>query len=87
MGRPQLLRWVAVRRASYFNLQVSREGHKVLSAWPTRNRYQLRMLALRRPHPATGAREIPLDRLAGYGPRARADYGEPIGRSTFVIRR
>lgn len=88
MGRPPLLRWVAVRRASYFNLQVSREGHKVLSAWPTRNRYQLRM----RWRYAGHAQRLEPGRYRwivwpGYGPRARADYGEPIGRSTFVIRR
>src|SRR5262249_26095418 len=33
---PPLLRWRAVRRAGYYNVQVYRNGHRILSFWPSR---------------------------------------------------
>ena len=36
-----MLRWAPVRTASYFNVQLYREGVKVLSAWPEVARLQL----------------------------------------------
>jgi hypothetical protein len=41
-GRPPLLRWTPVRRASYYNVQIFRNGRKVLSAWPTKARYRMK---------------------------------------------
>jgi len=87
MGRPPLLRWEAVRRASYYNVQVFRR-RKILSAWPTRPSYQLRARwnyagHAQRLKPGTYRWIV----FPGYGPRARVHYGDPIGRSTFVVRR
>jgi hypothetical protein len=39
---PPLLRWRAVSSAHLYNVQLYREGRKILSRWPTRARYQLR---------------------------------------------
>jgi large repetitive protein len=39
---PPLLRWKAVARARHYNVQVFRNGRKVLSAWPARPRLQLK---------------------------------------------
>jgi hypothetical protein len=87
MGRPPLLRWVTLRRADYYNVQLFRR-RKILSAWPTRPRYQLRA---RWTHAGHDQRLEP-GRYRwivwpGYGPRARVHYGDPIGRSTFIVRR
>jgi hypothetical protein len=88
IGAPPLLRWVAVDRARYYNVQLFRAGRKILSAWPTRPRYQLRM----RWTFAGKTRRLSAGKYRwmvwpGFGERARAKYGQPIGRSTFVIRR
>jgi hypothetical protein len=70
------LRWRARPRAEYYNLQVFRNGRKVLSAWPKRNRYTLR--ATWRFHGKTY--KLTRGRYRwyvwpGYGPRSRHRYG------------
>ena len=35
------LRWKTRRGARYYNFQLFRNGHKILTAWPTRNHYTL----------------------------------------------
>ena len=42
LSRPPLLRWRKIARASYYNVQLFRNGRKILSAWPTKPQYQLR---------------------------------------------
>jgi hypothetical protein len=42
VGGPPLLRWTKVRGARYYNVQLYRDGHKLLSRWPRRAHYQLR---------------------------------------------
>jgi Ca2+-binding RTX toxin-like protein len=85
-GRPPLLRWTPVRSARYYNVQLFRNRHKVLSAWPSRPRYRLK------PRWSYRGRQR---RLApgryrwavwpGFGPRSRADYGRRMGPSTFEV--
>ena len=36
LSAPPRLRWTGVRGARYYNVQLFRDGHKVLSAWPRR---------------------------------------------------
>ena len=36
-----MLRWRPVRKARFYNLQVFRRGHKMLSVWPGRARFRL----------------------------------------------
>ena len=86
-GEPLHLRWPRVQRARYYNVQVFRDGRKILSAWPSQPRYQLKMRWRFRGK---------MQRLApgryrwlvwpGRGPRSRSDYGKRIVRSTFEVR-
>jgi hypothetical protein len=39
---PPLLRWVKVRKASFYNVQMFRNGQKIMSRWPTRTQQRLR---------------------------------------------
>jgi hypothetical protein len=88
MGRPPMLRWVRIRRASYYNVQLFRVRRKILTVWPVGPRYQLKTRwtyggKLRRLEPGHYRWIV----WPGYGPRSRADYGKAIGRSTFDVRR
>jgi hypothetical protein len=87
-GEPPLLRWPRAKRAAYYNVQLFRGGRKVMSAWPKRPQYRLKLRWTFR-----GERR----RLApgryrwmvwpGYGNRAKADFGKRIVSSTFRVKR
>lgn len=84
--RPPLLRWMRVRRARYYNVQLYRGIHKVLSAWPSRPRYQLR----RRWSYAGKRRRLAPGRYRwyvwpGYGRPSKANYGDLLGRRAFRV--
>jgi hypothetical protein len=99
VGQPPLLQWTPVPRARYYNVQLMRAAairasrkrggtHKILSAWPSRPRYQLRTHWTYRGK----RRRLSPGRYVwfvwpGYGPRSKADYGRLIGRSTFIVGR
>lgn len=81
-----LLAWRGVPRATYYNVQLFRNGHQILSAWPSRARLQLhdqwthhgrRMLL----SPGRYVWFV----WPGFGDPARAQYGTVIGRSTFRV--
>jgi hypothetical protein len=86
LSAPPTLRWTAMPKASYYNVQLFR-GSKILSAWPTKA-----SLTLWRVWRFGGKRH----RLApgryhwyvwpGYGPQRNAHYGHAVGNATFVIR-
>lgn len=86
VAAPPLLRWRAVLRASYYNIQVYRNGHRILSFWPSRPRFQLhdswayhgRRMIL------TSGSYVWLV-WPGFGDLARANYGRLLGRSTFRV--
>jgi hypothetical protein len=85
---PPLLQWTPVRRARYYNVQLFREGRKILSVWPTRARYQL----ARRWTYGGQRRVLSPGKYRwlvwpGFGPRSKADYGRRIGPGTFEVRR
>jgi hypothetical protein len=85
-GRPVVLRWTPVRRANYYNLQLFRNGRKVLSAWPARPRYRLPgrwTYAGRHLRLAPGRYRWVV--WPGHGARAKGDYGRRIGRRTFTV--
>lgn len=83
---PPLLRWTAVRRASYYNVQLYRGKHKVLSIWPGQASLQLTSTwrfhgHRRRLRPGTYHWFV----WPGYGRRSAAHYGHRVGTSTFVV--
>jgi hypothetical protein len=85
-SRP-LLRWTNVRRATYYNVQLYRDGRKVLSAWPRRPRYQIE----RRWRYAGRDQRLSRGRYVwyvwpGYGQQSRANYGDLVGRRAFIVR-
>jgi hypothetical protein len=85
-GRPLRLKWTPVPGASYYNLQLFRDG-KILTAWPSKPHYRLK---LRWRYRGKRYRLEPGHYhwivWPGFGPRAKADYGRRIGRRAFEVR-
>ena len=76
-----------IARASYYNVQLFRNGRKILSAWPTKPQYQLRSrwrYRGKRHRLVHGSYRWLL--WAGYGHRSEHRYGRLLGRRTFVVR-
>lgn len=87
VSHPPMLRWTRVRGADYYNVQVFRGRHKILSAWPTRPRLQLerRWRYAGSRHRLTAGRKIRWFVWPGRGPRAASDYGRLVGTRTFTL--
>jgi hypothetical protein len=83
---PPVLAWTAIRGASYYNVQIYRDGQKVLSVWPS--------------HPELGlTRSWKFDDhrfhlrpgryrwyvWPGFGARSAARYGQKVGSGRFVM--
>jgi hypothetical protein len=82
---PPILSWPAKAGASYYHVQLFRNGKRILAAWP-----QKTQLALRarwrwagRQYRLTPA-QYAWFAWAGFGPRARAHY-KLLGHSTFIV--
>ena len=82
-----LLSWPRAAKATYYNVQLFRGGHQILSAWPSQPRLQLhdawthhgqRMLL----SPGKYVWFV----WPGFGDLARADYGSLLGRNTFRVK-
>ena len=86
LRKPPLLRWLPVKNASYYNVQMFRENTRILSAWPKRTTLRLHRSWKFGPH---RYRLTPgLYRWyvwPGFGSRAGAEYGDLLGSSTFRI--
>jgi hypothetical protein len=86
LSRPPLLRWVPVRKAAFYNVQLFRNGRKILSTWPVKTRLRLkktwkwngRRWAL---VPATYRWFV----WPAYRRQGKIRYGKPIGFSDFVV--
>jgi hypothetical protein len=86
LSRPPLLRWRTIARASYYNVQLFRNGKKIVSAWPTKPHYQLHnrwRYGGQRHRLVHGTYKWLL--WAGYGHRSEHRYGKLLGRRTFVV--
>jgi hypothetical protein len=86
LEKPPVLRWEKERGARYYNVQLFRGRTKLLSAWPTRTKLQLRRSWTYR------GRRHRLTRghyrwyvWPGLGSRADHRYGALIGHSSFSI--
>jgi hypothetical protein len=83
---PPLLAWRAVRKATYYNVQLYLGGRKILTVWPTGTSFQL---------PSSWRFEGRTYRLTpgryrwyvwpGLGARSANRYGKLIGTRTFVV--
>jgi hypothetical protein len=72
------LRWRAVPKASYYNVQVWLKGVKVLTTWPTK--------------PSLRLAHLPPGRYVwhvwpGFGPLTKHRFGSLVGTSSFVVMR
>lgn len=85
---PPVLLWVPVDHADYYNVQLYRDGTKVLSVWPTKASYRLG----KRWRFAGTAYSLASGKyrwfvFPGFGPQRARHFGDAIGTSTFVVTR
>ena len=85
---PIVFEWLAVEKATYYNVQVWCRGRKMLTAWPKTSR-----LVVPR-HGKFAGRAYTLPRTScrwlvwpGFGRLAERRYGKLAGQSTFVLTR
>jgi hypothetical protein len=71
-----ILRWRAVPKASYYNVQLWVGGTKVLTVWPSGQ-------SLRLPRLSAGSYSWYV--WPGLGPRSKHRYGALLGRGTFIV--
>jgi hypothetical protein len=85
---PRLLIWTPVRHASYYNVQLYRDGRKVLSVWPSQPELALsRSWTFARHRFALKPGRYRWYVWPGLGSRHAARYGNVIGAGTFVVTR
>ena len=91
--KPPVLRWTPIRGARYYNVQLFRNGRKVLSAWPTQARLKLkRSVEVRRQARALRGGRVQVARMAWprravEGRLRRADRGPEVHRPDERISR
>ena len=81
------LTWLKAPGATYYNVQLFRSGHKVLTAWPVTARFRLPRAWTFSGHrlkltPGTYKWYV----WPGHGARASARYGRLLGGSSFRVR-
>jgi hypothetical protein len=80
------LTWRARPKAKYYNLQLLRNGRKVLSVWPTVARYSLPSRWRYRGHAyALSAGRYRWYVWPGYGPRAAHRYGRLLAKGDVPV--
>jgi hypothetical protein len=81
------LTWLSSPGASYYNVQLFRNGHKVLTAWPVTARFRLpRAWMFSGHHEKLAPGTYKWYVWPGHGARAAARYGRLLGGSTFRVR-
>jgi hypothetical protein len=83
---PPVLRWSPVAKATYYNVQLFRDGRKILTLWPTKPTLRV---------PSSWRFETRTYRLTpgvyrwyvwpGFGPRSASRYGKLLGTRSFVV--
>jgi HYR domain len=83
---PPLVDWRSVRNATYYNMQMWRNGRKLLSVWPSGSQYRLRSswTFQGRRHMLSGG-QVTVYVWAGFGSKAAANYGPLYGRTRFTV--
>jgi hypothetical protein len=85
---PPRLAWRAVPRATYYNVQLYRNGQKILTVWPETTSFQLQRSwrydgRTHRLTPGTYRWYV----WPGFGARSQTRYGKLLGSRTFVVTR
>jgi len=85
IGKPPTLLWIPKGKALYYNVQLFRGSTKVLSAWPSQNKFVLRSTWKYNGHryrlrPGTYRWYV----WPGIGARRYAKYGKLLGQNTFT---
>jgi HYR domain len=84
---PPLIDWTYVKDASYFNVQVWRNGRKVLSRWPVRTSLQMRSSWTYGGKQFTfSSGHYVIYAWPGFGSKAAASYGPLLGWTSFDVR-
>ncbi len=86
VGAPPVLDWTAVRGATYYNVQLFRDGKKILSVWPSSTSIRLDRSwrfggATQRLEPGRYRWYV----WPGFGKRTASRYGKLVGTRTFVV--
>ena len=82
---PPTLRWTAIPKASYYNVQLFK-GSKILSAWPTKASFKLaRSWKFRGKRHRLAPGRYHWYVWPGYGSQRDAHYGKRVGSATFII--
>jgi hypothetical protein len=84
-GRLRLV-WAGVPKATFYNVQLYRNGRKILSRWPRASRLRLGR------HWSYSGHSFRLTKgpyqwfvWPGFGPRAEGRYGRLLGQATFTV--
>ena len=88
MAVTPVLSWTKVAKAAYYNVQVFRNGRKVLTAWQTEPSFQLQRSwrfagTTHRLTPSTYRWYV----WPGFGPRSANRYGKLVGTHRFTVLR
>jgi hypothetical protein len=77
--------WRAVKKASYYNVQLWRGGEKILSTWPKGTKLKLTRTWTynRRRYKLKPGRYIWIV-WPGFGAPSKGIYGQPLGQASFV---
>jgi hypothetical protein len=86
LSSPPLIDWTPVRNATYFNMQLWRDGRKILSVWPAESSYRLRATW------TFGGKQYALRQARyrvyvwpGFGAKSAVDYGGLLGWTAFTV--
>jgi hypothetical protein len=81
-----MLRWRPVRKARFYNVQVFRRGHKMLSAWPGRPRFRLHARwVFRGDEYRLRPGKYTWLVYPAFGTPSNPRYGKLVGLSSFVV--
>lgn len=87
VSAPPVLRWAAVPRATFYNVQLWRgPEQKVLSSWPRTSHRALQRSWLYGRRQFLRAGVYTWYVWPAFGPRARPRYGQLLGQATFRVR-
>jgi hypothetical protein len=86
VGSPPLIDWTSVRSATYYNMQLWREGRKILSVWPSRSSYRLRSgWTFGGRHYALRQATYRVYVWPGFGAKSAVNYGGLLGWTSFTV--